>query len=170
MKELKYPPGVRFIFLLALSIFSGFLLLSIDRPAAEREMEIFYIVALFLGFPLFVISVLPWAKNCRKKTFFLGLALSILSTYFLFIDGVRYRMEWFYFLPVIALSCFVIFVSVPNQKSSPLKGFGHGFFAFALLITPILTWATITLAENGMREMILLAPVWFLVLALFQNY
>ena len=68
MKELKYPPGVRFIFLLALSIFSGFLLLSIDRPAAEREMEIFYIVALFLGFPLFVISVLPWAKNCRKKT------------------------------------------------------------------------------------------------------
>ena len=163
MKELKYPPGVRFIFLLALSIFSGFLLLSIDRPAAEREMEIFYIVALFLGFPLFVISVLPWAKNCRKKTFFLGLALSILSTYFLFIDGVRYRMEWFYFLPVIALSCFVIFVSVPNQKSSPLKGFGHGFFAFALLITPILTWATITLAENGMREMILLAPVWFLV-------
>ena len=71
---------------------------------------------------------------CRKKTFFLGLALSILSTYFLFIDGVRYRMEWFYFLPVIALSCFVIFVSVPNQKSSPLKGFGHGFFAFALML------------------------------------
>ena len=29
MNELKYPPGVRFIFLLALSIFSGLLLITI---------------------------------------------------------------------------------------------------------------------------------------------
>ena len=163
MKKLKYSPGVRFIFLLSLSIFSGLLLLSIDRPVAEREMAIFYIAALFLGLPLFVISVLPWAKNYRKKTFFLALALSILSTYFLFIEGVRYRMEWFYFLPVIALSCFVIFVSVPNQKSRPVKGFGHGFFAFALLIKPILTFVIIALVENGMEEMSLLALVWFLI-------
>ena len=126
-------------------------------------MAIFYIAALFLGLPLFVISVLPWAKNYRKKTFFLALALSILSTYFLFIEGIRYRMEWFYFLPVIALSCFVTFVSVPNQKSRPVKGFGHGFFAFALLITPILTFVIIALVENGMEEMSLLALVWSLI-------
>ena len=32
-------------------------------------MAIFYIAALFLGLPLFVISVLPWAKNYRKKMY-----------------------------------------------------------------------------------------------------
>ena len=179
MNELKYPPGVRFIFLLALSIFSGLLLITIFNRSGGSlgggQLSLFYIIAFSLSFPLFVISVLPWAKNRRKKTFFLGLALSILSTYFLFIDGVRYRMEWFYFLPVIALSCFVIFVSVPNQQSRPLRGFGYGFFAFALLIAPILTVVTIGFVENrilgiAFPEMILLAPIWFLILGFILKF
>ena len=170
MKELKYLPGVRLIFLLALSIFSGFLLLCLDNPAGERQMPIFYGVALFLGLPLLVISVLPWAKNRRKRPFFFGLALFFFSTYFLFFDGVRERVEWFYFLPVIALSCFVIFVSVPNQQSRPLRGFGYGFFAFALLIAPILTVFTTVLLQSGIKEISLLAPIWFLIFGVILKF
>ena len=175
MKELKYPPGVRFIFLLALSIFSGLLLITIFNRSGGSlgggQLSLFSIIALSLSFPIFVISVLPWAKNSRKKTFFCGLALLILSTYFLLIDGVRYRIEWFYFLPVISFACFMIYkirqFAVLKQQDHVLKGTRYRLFIVALFTTPFLTLFSIFLVEDlRVEEMILMPPAWFLIIGI----
>ena len=172
MKEMKYPPGVRFIFLLALSIFLGILLDSLFLGMGEAPSALFFfVIALSLSLPIFIISVLPWAKNQRKQTFFFGFFLLILSTYFQFIDSVSYRIEWFVFLPVIFMACFVIYKTSPglglSQQNRSHSGVGFRLFVFALLTTPVLTVLSVFLVENLRAEIMIFMPsAWFLIIGI----
>ena len=166
MRELKYPPGVRFVFLLMLSAFTALLFITLDEGPAPRSVSWFFFgITTSMSLLLFVVAMLPWAKNRRKRTSFSGLALFFSGIPFLATLISRDRTEWFYFLPVILFACFMMFLTrygfVPNHQRRPVGVLGYILLGLTFCLTPLLTH----IADQGTpNEMLfLIAPAWLLL-------
>ncbi len=168
MREQKYPPGVRFVFLLVLSAFAAFVIPFADRTAPSSASWAFFAITTLMSLAVFVIAMLPWAKNRRKRTSFSGLALFLSGIAFLAAQISRDRVGWFYFLPVILLACFMMYLTrhgfVPNHQRRPVGMLGYILLGLTFLITPVLTIFSIyVVAETRADEVFLLiTSAWLL--------
>ena len=167
MREQKYPPGVRFVFLLMLSAFTALLFITLDEGPAPRSVSWFlFAITTSMSFLLFVVAMLPWAKNRRKRTSFSGLALFFSGIPILATLISRDRTEWFYFLPVILFACFMLYLTrygfVPNHQRRPVGVLGYILLGMTILLTLGLT--IVFIASNNRSDVILLlfTPIWLL--------
>ena len=144
MRELKYPPGVRFVFLVALSMFTAVLIVTFEGGQFSRDAgwKLSTITTL-MSLAVFVVALLPWAKNRRKRTLLSGLALFLSGTPFLIAEISSTRVDGFYFPHIILLACFMIYQtqhgSVPNHQRRPVGVMGYILLGLTFLITPVLT-------------------------------
>ncbi len=84
MREKKYPVGVRSIFLITLSFFTGLLILTLKEGSASyRDGMAFFIIASLLSLPLFAQAVSPWSENRRVRVFIAGVVMFISGLPFL---------------------------------------------------------------------------------------
>jgi len=115
---------------------------------------------------VFVIALLPWAKDRRKRTFVTGLALFLVGTLFLIAD--LDRAGWLEFLTAIFLACSILYLTrhgfVPNHQRRPVGVLGYILLSLTFLITPVLTIFSIyVMAETRADEVLLLiTPAWLL--------
>ena len=71
MKEPKFPPGVRFVFLLVQSLTIAIALPIVTHRSEPREANMaLAIVFAVLSLPVFLIAALPWARGKRLRTLF----------------------------------------------------------------------------------------------------
>jgi hypothetical protein len=121
-----------------------------------------------MSLAVFVIAMLPWAKNRRKRTSFSGIALFLSGIAFLAAQISRDRVGWFYFLPVILLACFMMYLTrhgfVPNHQRRPVGMLGYILLGLTFLITPVLTVFSIILVEEtrAVEVLLLITPAWLL--------
>ncbi|MBT3913645.1 MAG: hypothetical protein HOF22_10705, partial [Verrucomicrobia bacterium] len=167
MREQKYPPGVRFVFLLMLSAFTALLFITLDEGPAPRSVSwFFFAITTSMSLLLFVVAMLPWAKNRRKRTSFSGLALFFSGIPILATLISRDRTEWFYFLPVILFACFMLYLTrygfVLNHQRRPVGVLGYILLGMTILLTLGLT--IVFIAGNNRSDVILLlfTPIWLL--------
>ena len=168
MSEQKYPPGVRFVFLLALSAFTAFLSIHLaSAGVADRSGSwVLFAISTVMSLSVFVIALLPWAKDRRKRTFVTGLALFLVGTLFLIAD--LDRAGWLEFLTAIFLACSILYLTrhgfVPNHQRRPVGVLGYILLSLTFLITPVLTIFSIyVVAETRADEVFLLiTPAWLL--------
>ena len=152
----KYPPGVRFVFLLMLSIWG--LLIFAGEDGQSQNTFIFALTSI-LSLVLLIIGLLPWAKKRRPGALIPALVLFIAGIPFF--DGM-----W---LPAIFGLCSIMLLRtrygpVAVDQRRPVGILGYILLGLTFLITPVLTIFSIYLVEETRaNEMLLLiTPVWLL--------
>ena len=167
IKEQKYPPGVRFVFLLALSAFTAFLSIHLaSAGVVDRSGNwVLFAISTVMSLSVFVIALLPWAKDRRKRTFVTGLALFLVGTLFLIAD--LDRAGWLYFLPAIFLACSMLYLTrhgfVPNHQRHPVGMSGYILLGMTILLTMGLTIVFRARDDSSDVILLLFTPVWLLI-------
>ena len=171
IKEQKYPPGVRFVFLLALSAFTAFLSIHLaSAGVADRSGNwVLFAISTVMSLSVFVIALLPWAKDRRKRTSVTGLALFFVGTLFLIAD--LDRAGWLYFLPAIFLACSMLYLTrhgfVPNHQRQPVGMSGYILLGMTILLTMGLTIVFGALDDSSDVILLLSTPFWLLISGIF---
>ena len=144
MKEPKYPPGVRFVFLLVLSCTMAFVLRIVTQSSEPREANLaLAIVFAVLSLPVFLIAALPWANGKRLRTLFSASGLLLIAGAFLVLYFNRVRLDWHSLLPVLLLAGVMLFLTrpgpIPNDLRRPVGLFGQFILGVTVLLTIGLT-------------------------------
>ena len=86
MREQKYPPGVRFVFLLLLSLWI-FMLIGIGDGGSwpDQLNNLIFAFTSTVSLVLLIIGLLPWAKKRRARALIPGLVL--------FLSGLPFFVE-----------------------------------------------------------------------------
>ena len=152
----KYPPGVRFVFLLMLSIWG--LLIFAGEDGQSQNTFIFALTSI-LSLVLLIIGLLPWAKKRRPGALIPALVLFIAGIPFF--DGM-----W---LPAIFGLCSIMLLRtrygpVAVDQRRPVGILGYILLGLTFLITPVLTIFSIILVEETRADevLLLITPAWLL--------
>ena len=161
MRELKYPPGVRFVFLLLLSLLI-FIFIGTEGSSSwpDQLNNLFFAITSTVSLVLLIIGLLPWARNRRAKALIPGLLL--------FISGLPFFVEIVLIPAVFGLSAIILFLSrygpVPVDQRRPVGILGYILLGLTFLITPVLTIFSIYLVEvtRANEVLLLISPAWLL--------
>ena len=155
----KYPPGVRFVFLLLLSIWVFLVIAPEGGQVKDGQLNTFiFALTSILSLVLLIIGLLPWAKTRRPGALIPALVLFVVGIPFF--DGM-----W---IPAIFGLCSIMLLRtrygpVPVDQRRPVGILGYILLSLTFLITPFLTLLSIILLEAGANEVLLLInPAWLL--------
>ena len=133
MREKKYPVGVRTIFLIALSFFTGLLFLTLNESSAPyRAGMVFFIIASVLSLPLFALAVSPWLEKSRVPVLIAWVVMFVSGLPFLLATLLETRVDWYFFTVVLlqpASCCLCRGTDACRPNSASLwDGWGGGYF------------------------------------------
>jgi len=166
MRQKKYPVGVRTIFLIALSFFTGLLFLTFtEGPEPRRAGMAFFVIASLLSLPLFALAVSPWSENRRVPVLIAGVVMFISGLPFLLATLLEARVDWYFFTVVLIAACVMLFVSrhgrVPNELRHPMGWLGRGLLLLTIVFSPTLTiFGMYMEEEQDVESALWLAPCW----------
>ena len=148
----KYPPGVRFVFLLMLSMW-GFFIFA-ESGGLIKNTSIFALTST-VSLVLLIIGLLPWAKTRRPGALIPALVLFVVGIPFF--DGM-----W---LPAIFGLCSIMLLRtrygpVSANQRRPVGILGYILLGLTFFLTPLLTH----IADQGAPDemLFLFAPAWLL--------
>ena len=161
MREQKYPPGVRFVFLLLLSLWI-FMLIGIGDGGSwpDQLNNLIFAFTSTVSLVLLIIGLLPWAKKRRARALIPGLVL--------FLSGLPFFVEIVLIPAVFGLCSIMLFLSrygpVPVNERRPVGILGYILLGLTFLITPVLTIFSIILVEETRADevLLLITPAWLL--------
>ena len=166
MREKKYPVGVRTIFLISLSFFTGLLFLTLNESSAPyRAGMVFFVIASVLSLPFFALSVSPWLEKSRVPVLIAGVVMFISGLPFLLATLLEARVDWYFFTVVLIAACVMLFVSrhgrVPSELRPPLGGLALGLLLLTMVFTSALTiFGMYMEEEQDVKSALWLAPFW----------
>jgi ankyrin repeat protein len=161
MRELKYPPGVRFVFLLLLSLWI-FIFIGTEGSSSwpDQLNNLIFAITSTVSLALLIIGLLPWAKKRRARALIPGLVL--------FLSGLPFFVEIVLIPAVFGLCAIILFLSrygpVAVDQRRPVGILGYILLGLTFLITPVLTVFSIILVEETRADevLLLITPAWLL--------
>ena len=152
----KYPPGVRFVFLLLLSIWVFLVIAPEGGQVKDGQLNTFiFALTSILSLVLLTIGLLPWAKKRRAGALIPSLVLFVAGIPFF--DGM-----W---LPAVFGLCSIMLLRtrygpVSANQRRPVGILGYILLSLTFFLTPLLTH----IADQGAPDemLFLFAPAWLL--------